>query len=59
MVVAADAAAADEAATETEPVAGPSGLCGQRPDTALSPNVTFTDALEEVCTTLNILSLLV
>ena len=42
----APVAAADEAA---EPIAGPSGLCGQRPDLAQSPEATFTDAMEEVC----------
>ena len=46
MVAAADAAEGAEA----EPVAGPSGLCGQRPCLVQSPDATFTDAMEEVCT---------
>ena len=47
----ATVAAADEAAEATaEPVAGPSGLCGQRLDLAQSPDMTFADAMEEVCT---------
>ena len=45
MIAAVDAAEAEQA----EPNAGPSGMCGQRPDLAQSPE-TFTDAMEEVCT---------
>ena len=43
MVAAAEAA-------EAEPVAWPSGLCGQRPDAAQSQDGSYTDAMEEVCT---------
>ena len=44
MITAVDAA--EEAA---EPVAGPSGLCGQL-STVPSQDATFIDAMEEVCT---------
>ena len=47
MVAAVDAAVD---AAEAEPIAGPSGLCGQRPDAAPSQDASFTDAMEEVCT---------
>ena len=46
MIAAVDAAVAEQA----EPGAGPSGLCGQRPDIALSRDGDYTDAMEEVCT---------
>ena len=46
MIAVADA----EEAEQAEPVAGPSGLCGQRPDIALSRDGDYTDAMEEVCT---------
>ena len=46
MIAAVDAAEAEQA----EPIAGPSGLCGQQLSAALSQDATFTDALEEVCT---------
>ena len=46
MVAAAEAAEAEQA----EPIAGPSGLCGQRLDTASSQDAVFIDAMEEVCT---------
>ena len=49
MVAAADAAEVEEAEQE-EPIAGPSGLCGQRLDPALSQDLVFADAMEEVCT---------
>ena len=50
MVAAADAAVAEQAEEAAEPVAGPSGLCGQRLDPAPSQDATFIDAMEEVCT---------
>ena len=46
MIAAVDAAEAEQA----EPIAGPSGLCGQQLSAALSQDATFTDAMEEVCT---------
>ena len=46
VVAAADA----EEAEQAEPLAGPSGLCGQQLSTAPSQDVTFIDAMEEVCT---------
>ena len=46
MVVAADA----EEAEQAEPLAGPSGLCGQQLSTVVSQDATFIDAMEEVCT---------
>ena len=46
MVAAADA----EEAEQAEPLAGPSGLCGQQLSTAPSQDATFIDAMEEVCT---------
>ena len=49
MVAAADAAEVEEA-EQAEPIAGPSGLCGQRLDAAPSQDAIFTDAMEEVCT---------
>ena len=49
MVAAADAAEVEEAEQE-EPIAGPSGLCGQRLDPAPSQDLVFADAMEEVCT---------
>ena len=49
MVAAADAAEVEEAEQE-EPIAGPSGLCGQRLDSAPSQDLVFADAMEEVCT---------
>ena len=49
MITAVDAAEAEEAEQE-EPIAGPSGLCGQRLDPALSQDAIYTDAMEEVCT---------
>ena len=46
MVAAADA----EEAEQVEPLAGPSGLCGQQLSTVPSQDATFIDAMEEVCT---------
>ena len=46
MIAVADA----EEAEQAEPVAGPSGLCGQQADIALSRDGDYTDAMEEVCT---------
>ena len=50
MTTAVDAAVAEQAEEAAEPVAGPSGLCGQRLDPASSQDATFIDAMEEVCT---------
>ena len=49
MTTAVDAAETEEAEQE-EPIAGPSGLCGQRLDSAPSQDLVFADAMEEVCT---------
>ena len=49
MTTAVDAAETEEAEQE-EPIAGPSGLCGQRLDPAPSQDLVFADAMEEVCT---------
>ena len=49
MIAAADAAVAEQAEEAAEPVAGPSGLCGQL-STVPSQDATFIDAMEEVCT---------
>ena len=49
MITAVDAAETEEAEQE-EPIAGPSGLCGQRLDPAPSQDLVFADAMEEVCT---------
>ena len=46
MITAVDAAVAEQ----EEPIAGPSGLCGQRLDPAPSQDLVFADAMEEVCT---------
>ena len=46
-----DAAEAAEA-EQAEPIAGPSGLCGQRLGPAPSQDLVFADAMEEVCTIL-------
>ena len=44
-------AAMDEAEVEqAEPIAGPSGLCGQQLSAAPSQDAMFIDAMEEVCT---------
>ena len=43
------AATAVVAADEAEPTAGPSGLCGRRRATQPSPDLSFMDAVEEVC----------
>ena len=48
MITAVDAAETEEA-EQAEPIAGPSGLCGQRLDFALIPAESFADAMEEVC----------
>ena len=48
MITAVDAAETEEA-EQAEPIAGPSGLCGQRRDLALIPAESFADAMEEVC----------
>ena len=48
MITAVDAAETEEA-EQAEPIAGPSGLCGQRLDLALIPSESFADAMEEVC----------
>ena len=50
MITAVDAAVAEQAEEAAEPVAGPSGLCGQRLDPAPSQDLVFADAMEEVCT---------
>ena len=50
MITAVDAAVAEKAEEAAEPVAGPSGLCGQRLDPAPSQDLVFADAMEEVCT---------
>ena len=42
--------AVDAAEEAAEPVAGPSGLCGQQLSTVPSQDATFIDAMEEVCT---------
>ena len=46
MITAVDAAVAEQ----EEPIAGPSGFCGQRLDPAPSQDLVFADAMEEVCT---------
>ena len=50
MIAAVDAAVAEQAEEAAEPVAGPSGLCGQQLSTVPSQDATFIDAMEEVCT---------
>ena len=50
MIAAADAAVAEQAEEAAEPVAGPSGLCGQQLDAAPLQEASFADAMEEVCT---------
>ena len=50
MIAAADAAVAEQAEEAAEPVAGPSGLCGQQLDAAPFQEASFADAMEEVCT---------
>ena len=50
MVAAADAADAADVEEAAEPIAGPSGLCGQQLSAASSQDATFIDAIEEVCT---------
>ena len=50
MITAVDAAVAEQAGEAAEPIAGPSGLCGQRLDAAPLQEASFADAVEEVCT---------
>ena len=50
MIAAVDAAEAEQAEEAAEPIAGPSGLCGQQLSAAPSQDATFIDAMEEVCT---------
>ena len=50
MVAAADAADAADLEEAAEPIAGPSGLCGQQLSAAPLQDATFIDAMEEVCT---------
>ena len=50
MIAAVDAAVAEQAEEAAEPVAGPSGLCGQQLDAAPFQEASFADAMEEVCT---------
>ena len=50
MIAAVDAAVAEQAEEAAEPVAGPSGLCGQQLDAAPLQEASFADAMEEVCT---------
>ena len=56
IIAAVDAAEAEQAeqAEQAEPIAGPSGLCSQRLDAAPLQDAIFTDAMEEVCTILDV-----